>query len=78
MPTKLGFTEDKYLRAKELCERYSISNVTLHRWISTGKIPKPQYLNLQRVWLQSAIDAAEQHMLNSGERQVNHLVRGAA
>ena len=76
MTTKLDFNEDRYLRAAELRTRFSISNPTLHRWISTGKIPQPQYLNLQRVWLQSVIEAAEYAMLNDGLRQENHLVGG--
>jgi predicted DNA-binding transcriptional regulator AlpA len=71
------YQEDHFIRAADVRQRYSISNVTLHRWVKSGKLPKPQYLNSQRVWRKSAIEVAEQLMLNNGQRQDNHLAVGS-
>ena len=73
MSTK-DFQKERFLRAKEIRARYSISDPTLHRWVKSGKRPTPQYLNSQRVWMQSAIEAAEEKMLASDERVENRLV----
>lgn len=73
MPTTIEFLQDRFLRAKDIRHRYTISDPTLHRWVKSGKLPKPQYLNSQRVWKQSAIEAAEEKMLASDERVGNRL-----
>ena len=65
--------EDRFLRAKDIRSRYGISDPTIHRWTSSGKLPKPEYLNGMRVWRQSVIEAAEQQMLDSPERMPNRL-----
>ena len=75
MTTNIEFQQDRFLRAKDIRHRYAISDPTLHRWVKSGKLPKPQYLNSQRVWLQSVIEQAEEKMLASDERVENRLVK---
>lgn len=77
MPTNTEFNQDRFLRSKDVRHHFSISDPTLHRWVKSGKLPKPQYLNSQRVWRQSAIEAAEDQMLASGERVETRLEGGA-
>jgi len=67
------YTQDKFLRTAHIKERYSISNPTVHRWIRAGKLPKPEYLNNQMVWRQSAIEAAEKRLLTAESDAVAHL-----
>jgi len=68
------FKQDHFLRTIHIKERYSISNPTVHRWIRAGKLPKPEYLNNQMVWRQSAIEAAEERMLNTESSATEHFV----
>ena len=72
MPTT-EFQNDRFLRAKEIRSRYSISDPTLHRWTKSGKLPTPEYLNGMRVWRQSVIEVAERKMLASEERMHNRM-----
>lgn len=71
------FLQERFLRAKDLEARYGISHATLYRWVNSGKLSKPEYLNNQRVWRQSVLVVAEAAMLASSERADNHL-KGAA
>ncbi len=73
MPTNTELHQDRFIRAAEVRQRYSISDPTLHRWVKSGKLPKPQYINSQRVWRASVIEAAEARMLASEERTTNLL-----
>jgi len=72
MPTT-DFLNERFLRAKDIRARYSISDPTLHRWTKSGKLPEPEYMNSQRVWRQSVIEAAEERMLASGERTATRI-----
>ena len=62
------FLQERFLRAKDLQARYGISHATLYRWVNSGKLPNPEYLNSQRVWRQSVLEIAEAAMLASPER----------
>ena len=73
MAISIAFHEERFLRAKDIRSRYSISDPTLHRWTKSGKLPTPEYLNGQRVWRQSVIEAAEQKMLDSADRMPNRI-----
>ena len=72
MPTN-NFQQDPFLRAKDIRTRYGISDPTLYRWAKSGKIPKPEFINGQRVWRQSIIEVAEQKMLSSDDRTAHRL-----
>ena len=54
--------QKKYVRAPAVLERFAISNPTLCRWVKAGKFPAPRYLNGQRVWVESVIDAHEESL----------------
>lgn len=73
MHSNKDFPNERFLRAKEIRSRYSISDPTLHRWTSSGKFPRPEYLNGMRVWRQSVIEAAEAKMLSSEDRLPNRI-----
>lgn len=36
--------EKLYLSAKDLATRYSVSRRTIWNWVTSGKLPKPEYL----------------------------------
>lgn len=68
MTSQEQFLQERFLRAKDLQARYGISHATLYRWTYAGKLPKPEFLNSQRVWRQSVIEKAEAKMLARPER----------
>ena len=61
------FHKERFIRAKEIRTRYSISDPTLFRWCNSGKFPHPEYLNGMRVWRQSVIEEHEMQMLANGK-----------
>jgi len=63
----LDFQKERFIRAKEIRKRYSISDPTLFRWCNSGKFPHPEYINGMRVWRQSIIEEHEKHMLADGK-----------
>ena len=65
--------EDRFLRASDLRTRFNISDPTLYRWVKSGQLPVPEYLNSSRVWRLSVIEAAEEVMLASDRRNLNRL-----
>ena len=67
------FQNERFLRARDIRDRYNISDPTLYRWTKAGLLPPPEYLNGVRVWRQSVIEAAEQKMLASEDRMPNRM-----
>ena len=65
--------EDRFLRASDLRARYNVSDPTLYRWVKSGQLPAPEYLNGARVWRQSILEEAEAVMLSSDQRMLNRL-----
>lgn len=51
----------KLLNSKEVCDRYSISRVTLWRRVNSGQIPPPVKINTINYWLEEHI---EEHITN--------------
>jgi excisionase family DNA binding protein len=31
----------RYLSTRQLCERYGVHEITIHRWVQQGKLPRP-------------------------------------
>lgn len=56
--------QDHYVRSADVAARFSINKSTIWRWIESGKLPKPFYLNGSRVWLNSAILEAEKKIVS--------------
>lgn len=63
----VDFQKERFIKAKEILKRYSMSNATLYRWCKSGKFPHPEYINGMRVWRQSILEEHEPHMLADGE-----------
>jgi predicted DNA-binding transcriptional regulator AlpA len=63
----LDFQKERFIRAKEIRNRYSFSDPTLFRWCNSGKFPKPEYLNGMRVWRQSVVEKHEKQMFAVGK-----------
>lgn len=47
--------EERYLTARQTRERYSVSEMSLHRWLKNSNLnfPKPIYINRRRYWRES-------------------------
>jgi predicted DNA-binding transcriptional regulator AlpA len=47
----------RYLPAKQVCERFNISLMTLWRWVSNSAMgfPRPIYINRRRYFVESEI-----------------------
>lgn len=58
---------ERFYRAASMRARYDISDPTLYRYIRSGKIPKPHYVNGQRVWSDAQVKEADAAILSSGE-----------
>jgi predicted DNA-binding transcriptional regulator AlpA len=54
-------TDEQFLPAREVLARYSISNMSCHRWLRHPRLefPKPIYINKRRYWRLSDLVAWE-------------------
>lgn len=49
--------QKQFLRARAVCETYSISKTTLYKWLRQGKFPQPIRLSPRLVgWDKSVLD----------------------
>ena len=50
-------SEAKYLTAPQVLERYSITAMTLHRWLKNADLnfPRPRYIQRRRYFLESEL-----------------------
>ena len=49
-------------KARNIREHFRISTATINRWVASGKLPEPQYINNQRVWKFEDIEEAEKKL----------------
>jgi predicted DNA-binding transcriptional regulator AlpA len=49
----------KFLPARAVAARYGIAERTVDRWIETGALPPPLYIQKRRYWDADALDAFE-------------------
>lgn len=71
----------RFLRRRDVLQRYSISNSTLYGWIAAGRFPPPIPLcGRIVVWCVAALETweAEQEALARLARQAGSLVRRRA
>jgi len=47
--------------------RYGIAVSTVNRWVTSGNLPKPKYINGQRVWLLDELDAHDDAVFSSND-----------
>jgi predicted site-specific integrase-resolvase len=62
----------RQLPTSALCERYSVSDRTIDRWLDAGILPPPVYINRRRYWLEEELERCER------ERMASRELRGAA
>jgi len=61
----------KWLRAKEISEIYSIGKSTIFKWVTEGKLPKGKKLSPKcTVWNREEIDNVFNEMSESSDREV--------
>jgi predicted site-specific integrase-resolvase len=53
----------RQLPARALCERYSVSDRTLARWLEAGILPQPIYINHRRYWLEEELERCERERI---------------
>jgi len=57
---------ERLIRARELKKILGISSdATLWRWVQSGKLPEPSYINACRVWRESDLNEAIECLLSS-------------
>jgi predicted site-specific integrase-resolvase len=57
----------KQLPTSALCERYSVSDRTIDRWLDAGILPPPVYINRRRYWLEEELERCERERMASRE-----------
>jgi len=51
--------EKVFLRIAEICHRYGVSVPSVHRWVKSGKFPKPKKISRCSVWNIKDLEAFE-------------------
>lgn len=49
----------KYLRKRQLAERYSVNTRTIDRMTADGRLPRPIYRGSFPLWLEAEVDASD-------------------
>jgi predicted site-specific integrase-resolvase len=57
----------RQLPTSALCERYSVSDRTIDRWLDAGILPPPVYINRRRYWLEEELERRERERMASRE-----------
>ena len=52
-------SEDRMLPTRLVCERYSITDRTVDRWLESGILPPPVRINGLRYWRQRELEQRE-------------------
>ena len=58
-------TSDRLLRMGEVCKRYSVTDRTIDRWLSSGILPEPVRINRWRYWRVSDLEHFEAARITS-------------
>lgn len=65
----------KFLRVKDISEKYAVAESTIWKWVGEGKLP-PHYAKLSRkctVWNAEEIDKAFEDMHSNPKAEYNSL-----
>ena len=57
----------RQLPTSALCERYSVSDRTIDRWLDAGILPPPVYINRRRYWLEEELERRERERMAGRE-----------
>ena len=60
------------LTARLLCERYSVTDRTIDRWVASGILPQPMRINRVRYWDETDIEEMERKRA-PGQHSGQHL-----
>jgi DNA-binding transcriptional MerR regulator len=64
--TKTGpWKRKRKLRTQDVCARYNISTKTVDRWVDTGILSKPMYINGIRYFDEDELDQRDQERMTS-------------
>ena len=59
MPPESQAPQDRLLPTRLLCQRYSVVDKTIDRWIARGILPTPTRINGMRYWRESELEQRE-------------------
>jgi predicted DNA-binding transcriptional regulator AlpA len=59
--------QKKLLNARDVCEIYRISRVTLWRRVKAGQIPPPTTINSRNYWLAEEIEDHIDNLMGGGD-----------
>jgi predicted DNA-binding transcriptional regulator AlpA len=54
------------LTTRLLCERYSVTDRTIDRWVLSGILPRPMRINKVRYWDEADIEEMERRRMAPG------------
>ena len=74
------FRSGRKVTARVLCERYDVVTRTLDRWVESGILPEPEYINGIRYWTEAEVEERERERkrLQSEERQAKRALADGA
>jgi predicted site-specific integrase-resolvase len=55
----------KKLTTRALCERYSVVDRTIDRWVDSGILPEPIYINKRRYWDEGDVEQRERERMGA-------------
>jgi predicted DNA-binding transcriptional regulator AlpA len=53
------------LTTRALCERYDVCDRTIDRWVDTGILPEPMYINKRRYWDEAEVEERERQRMSA-------------
>jgi predicted DNA-binding transcriptional regulator AlpA len=53
------------LTTRALCQRYDVVDRTIDRWVATGILPKPLYINNRRYWDEAEVEQHERDRMGA-------------
>jgi predicted DNA-binding transcriptional regulator AlpA len=71
-------SEDRMLPTRLVCERYSITDRTVDRWLENGILPPPIRINGLRYWRQHELEQVERELGQRRKRAGRRSVKTGA
>lgn len=64
--TPTGYSKPtRKLTTRMLCERYSVTDRTVDRWVESGILPEPMRINHVRYWDEAEIEQRERERMSA-------------
>jgi hypothetical protein len=64
---------DKLVRCRALTERYGVVDRTIDRWVATGVLPPPMWINKIRYWNLGELEKRERERMAQAQHRETRL-----